>query len=763
MLRLSRLILIVVVTGALVAACLAALAMVGNNIIHKTAIADESTLAPLSSKILSGSTIYDDQGNVLAVEQGPQLSEPVPLSKIPKVLINAVLDTEDVHFYTHGGFDIPSTLRAAASTASGDQFQGGSTIPQQLVKQLYVGSERKLSRKIKEAVLASRLEKVYTKNEILNAYLNTVYLGSGATGVQAASFVFFDKDVSQLTLPEAALLAGNIQSPSAYDPISNPTGARIRRSQVLARMLKVRSINKAQYAAANVAPLPNHTTSRPQPTTSNSNLYVNQVIDELLAAGSPLGKTKTERYNALYEGGLKIYTNYDPTMTAQALGAVTGDVPPAATSQGLTEALAAIDPATGAVRAIVGGNTQFDLATQGTRQPGSGFKIFTLLAALEQGYSISSQVDATAPCAVAFPPSATGTAIGNYDLIPPNLGGPAKGKPATNDEGPGSGGKTTIENATAQSYNCAFIRLAHEIKLTSVISMAHSLGITAYLPAVPAMVLGADPASPLEMAAAYAAVADNGVYHTPSFISRIVNGAGQLVYNGLGPGKQVFSPAIAAQATTAFRDVVTSGTGKAEANVPGHDVAGKTGTATGPTDAWFNGYTPQLAVSVWMGNPNKEVPMVVPGLNGSDCVPTTSCEVYGGTIPAQTFRDFMASALQGKPNAPLNVLPPQLIPPGRPVSSPALSADDKIHPPPPPPPPAPTPGPGAVVPAATQPPPPVTTATYTPPATNPPAATPPPPATAPPATAPPPTAAPPPPAAPPVTAPPPPAHGNPHG
>jgi penicillin-binding protein 1A len=689
-LRLTRLILIVFVAGAALAAGVGGLAMVGSDIVHKTANAPEATLAPLASKLLSGSTIYDDQGNVLAVEQGPQLSEPVSFSRIPKVLINAVLDTEDAHYYTHGGFDIPSTLRAAASNATpGDQFQGGSTIPQQLVKQVYVGNARKLSRKFKEAVLASRLEKMYTKNQILSAYLNTIYLGSGATGVEAASYVFFDEDVSQLTLPQAALLAGNIQSPSAYDPISNPTAARVRRSQVLARMLKEHSITKAEADAANVSPLPNHTTPLPQPTTKNSNLYVNQVVNELLSAGSPLGATKKARYNALYEGGLKIYTNYDPTMTAEALGAVEGNLGahPDATSQNLTEALAAIDPATGAVRAIVGGDTQYDLATQGTRQPGSGFKIFTLLAALQQGYSINSMVDATAPCAVAFPPSATGTSTGDYDLVPPSLGGPANGKPATNDEGPGSGGITTIGNSTAQSYNCAFIRIAHEVKLTSVISMAHQLGITANLPAVPAMVLGADPVSPLEMAAAYAAVADGGVYHTPSFINHIVNRTGVTVYNGLSPGKQVVSQEIAAQATTAFRDVVTGGTGIGAA-VPGHDVAGKTGTASGPVDAWFNGFTPQLAASVWMGNPSKEVTMTVPSVGGTG-------QVYGGTIPANTFKDFMASALQGQPNAPLDVLAPQAIPPGPPVSSPSLSADDKIHPPPPAPPSGPTPGPGA--------------------------------------------------------------------
>jgi membrane peptidoglycan carboxypeptidase len=662
--RLGRLILIVCLTGAVLAIGVTALAVIGDDVVHRSATATDARLPPLSQELLHGSTIYADDGSVLAVEQGAKLSEPVPISKIPKVLINAVLDTEDAHFYTHGGFDIPSTLRAAASDSSpGDQFQGGSTIAQQLVKQTYLTSQRKLSRKVKEAVLADRLEKEYTKDQILDAYLNIVYLGSGAYGVQAAANIFFNEDVGQLTLPQAALLAGNIQSPTAYDPISNPTGARVRRSQVLARMLKERSITPAEAAAANVSPLPTSTTKPPTPPNTTSNSYVQQVVSQLLGADSPLGSTYQERYEALYEGGLKIYTNYDPNLEAAAEGAVAGDVPADATADNLEEALVAIDPSTGKVRAIVGGSTDFDIATQGGRQPGSGFKIFTLLAALQQGYSINSAVDATAPCAIAFPPSATGISTGDDDLLL---------HPAENDEGPGSGGETTIANATAQSYNCAFLRIAHEIKLTSVISMARQLGITGPLPAVPAMVLGSEPVSPLEMAAAYATVADGGVYHTPSFIDHIVDRSGATIYTGEGPGKQVVSPEIAAQATTAFRDVVTYGTGTSAA-VPGHDVAGKTGTASGPVDAWFNGFTPQLATSVWMGNPNQEVKMDLPDIG----------EVYGGTLPAKTFRDFMASALLGQPNAPLTVLSGGEIPPGKPVSSPGLTRDDKYHPAPP--------------------------------------------------------------------------------
>jgi membrane peptidoglycan carboxypeptidase len=529
-----------------------------------------------------------------------------------------------------------------------------------LVKNTYLTSQRKLSRKVKEAVLADRLEKQYTKNQILDAYLNTIYLGSGAYGVQAASHVFFNEDLGQLTLPQAALLAGNIQSPSAYDPISDPTAARNRRAQVLARMVKVGSITQKQANAANVSPLPTQTTPLPQPAAS-ANPYVQQVVNQLLGANSPLGSTKQQRYQALYEGGLKIYTNYDATTQAEAEGAIEGVLEPTnAAAQGIEEALVSINPSNGDVTAVYGGNSQFDIATQGTRQPGSGFKIFTLLAALEQGYSINSLVNATAPCAIAFPPSATGTSEGNYALL---------ASPAENDEGPGSGGVTTIANSTAQSYNCAFIRLAYEIKLTSVISMARQLGVTAPLNAYPSMVLGADDVEPLQMAAAYATVADGGVYHAPAFINHVVDRTGATIYNGESPGKQVISTAIADQATTAFRDVVLEGTG-ASAAVPGHEIAGKTGTTSGPTNAWFNGFTPQVETTVWMGNPTEEkYPMIVDG-----------AEVYGTDEPAETFKDFMASALQHLPDVPLPVLTGSEIPAGKPVNSAALDEDDhSVH------------------------------------------------------------------------------------
>ncbi len=251
--RALRLVAIVAASALVIAGAVAGLAVVGTGLLHRTATADAMPLPPLGSEsALGGSTVYASDGKtVLAVLHASQDRKPVNLSQVSKVLITAVLDTEDHRFYQHGGFDIPSTIRALANDSSGSSgLQGGSTIAQQLVKQTYLSSARKLSRKVKEAVLADRLERKYSKNQILQAYLNTIYLGNGAYGVEAAANIYFGEHATQLNLPQAALLAGLIQNPSGYDPILDPADARTRRSQVLARMLHYGDITAAQAAAA---------------------------------------------------------------------------------------------------------------------------------------------------------------------------------------------------------------------------------------------------------------------------------------------------------------------------------------------------------------------------------------------------------------------------------------------------------------------------------------------------------------------------------
>jgi len=644
---------VIAVSAAVMAGSASALAAVGDGMVHGAASATIPPLAALEVDPVNGSTVYAADGKtVLAVLKASQTRIPVPLGQVSKTMVTAALDTEDHRFYTHGGFDIPSIVRAFAADSSGTALQGGSTIAQQLVKQTYLNSERKLSRKIKEAVLADRLERRYTKNQILEAYLNTIYLGNGAYGVEAAARAYFGEHASQLTLPQAALLAGMIQNPNGYDPLLHPAEAQTRRSEVLDRMLHYRDITAAQQIAANSSPLPKSVVEQPVAADGMSDYYVREVESELLGPGSPLGSTYAQRYKELFDGGLNIYTDLDPSVQAAAEQAVKNDTP--ANNRGFEEAMVAVDPATGKVRAMVGGpsfeQNRFDVVTQGTRQPGSGFKIFTLLAALEGGYSIFDTLDGQSPCAIDFPT--------DHDLVT---------NPANNDEGNG-GGILTLLNATAQSTNCAFIRLAHEVGLPNVISMAHRFGITAHLEPYPSIVIGSVAVHPIEMAAAYAAVANGGVYHAPSFIDHVVDRSGRTIYTGGDPGHRVVAAQIAEEANVAFQAVVQNGTGTAAA-LAGRPAAGKTGTTNHNVDAWFNGFTPQLEATVWMGNRGAEVPMVDVG---------GAPQVYGGTFPAHTWHDFMIAALNGQPV--LQFTPPNmgLLPAPHYITSPALVRDDVL-------------------------------------------------------------------------------------
>ncbi len=632
-----------------------AISVIGDQLVHRTASATEIPLPPLSSSIQEGSTVYADDGTtVLAVLRDAALRKPVNLDQVSAIMKTAVLDTEDHRFYLHGGFDIYSTVRAATADSSGSNgLQGGSTIAQQLVKQVYLTSARKLSRKIKEAVIADRLEQQYTKDQILQAYLNTIYLGDGAYGVEAAAETYFGEHASQLDIAQSALLAGLIQAPSGYNPVLDPVAARNRRSQVLARMLHYGDITLAQEEAANATPLPNPKDNVEAPTAETKDpiigYYVQQVETELLGSDSPLGGSYDERYATVFEGGLKIYTNLDPSMQTDAEQAIDTEEPN--TGGVFQEAMVAIDPTTGKVRALVGGTgytkSPFDIITEGHRQPGSGFKLFTLLAALEQGYSIYDTVDGEGPCEIAFP-----------------------GNPPSKVQNDSPEGKIDLVTATADSVNCAYIRLAHEVGLPNVIAMAHNMGISESLPDYPSIVLGSIPVEPIEMASAYATIADNGVYHAPSFIDHIVDRTGDVIYRAPDPGRQAVPQWVAAEATVALRAVVQYGTGTA-ASIYDRPVAGKTGTTNKDIDAWFNGFTPQLEATVWMGNEQDEVPMQY-GSYGLHIA------VYGATYPAPTWHAFAVAALAGQPVLDFVPLDYALLPETKYIDSKSLEQDDVL-------------------------------------------------------------------------------------
>jgi len=589
------------------------------------------------------SVVYASDGSVLAILHAAENRAPVTLDKAPKDLVNAVVDTEDARFWSHGGFDVKSSLRALLSDAGGRRLQGGSTITQQLVKTLTNTPQKHLDRKIKEAVIASRLEKKYNKSQILQAYLNDVYFGNGAYGVQAAAETYFNTDVTQLTTPQAAFLAGMIQDPQGYDPVLNPHLSQLRRDVVLDRMVTQGHLDRARADQFKSAPIPTVITPPPGTANTSNDYFVEEVKQILLNRSNTLGDTYTERYNALFRGGYSIYTNLDPHLQNLAEKAVASDLPK---QDQFRAALVSIEPSTGKVRALVGGpgydKIKYDLATQGLRQPGSGFKLFTLLAHYEGGGSPYDTVDGTSPCAVDFPD--------NHGLLR---------KPIQNNEGEAFG-TINVTNATANSVNCAFIRIARQVGLSKIVEMANRLGLHEKFNSYPSMVIGSQETTVLEMADAYATLAADGVYHRPAYIDHIADRNGKSIYKANDPGKRVLDPQISRLAVQTLKAVVQYGTGTAAA-LYDREVAGKTGTTENNTDAWFNGITPQLATSVWMGDPIGRTPMRA----GTSGLPIT---VYGGTYPARIWHDFMGPALSGQPAQYFQAPNPYLIPYGKSLS-----------------------------------------------------------------------------------------------
>jgi penicillin-binding protein 1A len=589
------------------------------------------------------SLIYDSKGNVEATLFADQNRSSVPLSQVPHTVQAAVLAVEDENFYSHKGINLRATIRALfTNVSSGEVQQGGSTITMQLIKNSLPAPKRDLERKTQEAVLAWRLEKVMSKAQILERYLNTVYFGNGAYGVQAAAEVYFGKNVSDLDWPEAALLASMIRDPRDYDPFTNPALAIERRHLALQRLVDTGNLSQGEADLYNFTPLPTVPSQISEPPRD---YFVDQVKQLLLDDPSfNLGSDYTERYNAVFEGGLRIYTTLDPALQVQAVAArndtlpgqdpnglfvinggtrdVSKDCPQLNDGKGHclgTIAMVSVDPATGAVRNLVGGpgfdKWKYDLATQATRQPGSSMKAFVLATALEQGINV------------------TDTISGSTCSIPNPQGTP---NPYVQ---PGESGTDTLIKQLASSVNCAFLRLGQIVGINNVIAQARKMGVTSPLKNVVSFPLGVNDVSPLEMAGAYAAIDNDGVFNTPYFIDKITDSNGKVIYQHTATPTRVMSQQSAREETVAMQAVVTSGTGT-QARLPGgRPAAGKTGTTDEHGDAWFIGFTPQLTTAVWMGSPESVVPMQnVGGIN-----------VFGGTFPALVWHNFMASAMDGLP------------------------------------------------------------------------------------------------------------------
>ena len=577
------------------------------------------------------SIVYTRDGETMAVLRAEENRSPVELKQVPEHLVNAVLAVEDERFWQHGGVDIRSTGRAMMSNVeAGGLTQGGSTITQQLVKNTLVTPERSFGRKMKEAVLALRVEGELSKEEILEKYLNTVYFGSGAYGVQAAAETYFGVDVEKVTVGQAALLAGIIRNPTGYEPFRNPGPGAERRSLALDRMVEQGYITQDEADEMRDDALP----TQPHSLLPAPNDYFVEEVKQRLLDDPRLGETAQERYNAVFKGGLKIYTTMDPRMQSIGEEKVESILP--GSKRGITAALVTLEPYTGAVRAMVGGpnfeQARYNLVTQGLRQPGSSWKAFVLMAGIEAGYGPRHTINGTSPCPVR---------AGGRPWLPSNYG-------------ESLGGVASVTTAMAKSYNCAFVRMGLKVGLEKVTDVARRLGITSPLDDVPAMTLGTEEVHPLDMASAYGTIANDGVRHEPYFVEKVLDRNGRVIFQGKGEGKQVVDVNHARIATQIMRAVVTGGTGT-RASVPGRQVAGKTGTSQNYENAWFVGYTPQLATAVWMGSPVGNVPM------GG---------VTGGTYPAAIFGAFMRAALAGAPVETFKAPDPKSIPGGGYISDP---------------------------------------------------------------------------------------------
>ena len=569
-----------------------------------------ASLKPVS--IGQNSFIYAADGSLLGAIPAERNRQPVALDAMSDWAEEATIAIEDRRFYEHGGLDWEGIVRAAwINLESGEIKQGGSTITQQLVRNLYIGNERSYSRKIKEACLARKLEDQHTKDWILRTYLNQVYFGNHAYGVEAAAQTYFSKPAAELDLVESALIAGLPQAPSVYDPFERPAEAVRRRNDVLIAMREAGDITGDQLAEAIQAPL--ELKAGHLYTRIREPFFFSFVREQLI-----------EKYgaNTVRGGGLKIYTTVVPRLQRIAIRAIKQTLnqrnDPAA-------AIVSINPKNGAIRAMTAvapgrKNLQFNLAAQGRRQAGSAFKTFVLTEAVRQGINPDSTVYLSAPFTWQPDPLSEPWEVSTYSH---SYLGPVD-----------------IATATLSSDNTVYARLTLDVGPENVVRSARQMGIKTKLQPVASIGLGSNSVSVLEMSSAYATLAAGGVYSEPMAIRRVVLPNGK-VDQGAGWGrpkrKRVFSDGVAYVVNRILKQNIQSGTGTG-AN-PGFVAGGKTGTTDDHGDAWFAGITTNASTVVWVGYPNAQISMSnVHGIT-----------VAGGTFPATIWGIFMRAAFGSNP------------------------------------------------------------------------------------------------------------------
>ena len=586
-------------------------------------IASACSVEPIEvSGIEAGSlttTVLAADGSVIVRWHDGEDRVPVPFSSLPGHLVDAVVAIEDQRFWIHNGVDPGAVARAArANLEAGQIVQGGSTITQQYLKMAVVGSDLTIERKVEEAGLAVRLEEALSKREILERYLNLVFLGEGSYGVEAAAQRYFGVHAAELTLSQSALLAGLIVSPTTLNPYDDPGGALDRRSAVLDSMVGAGWLDRAQADRAAVESLG----LLPRGFVDRSLYpYFTEEVRRTLLAEPALGDTVEERWELIHHGGLIIHTTIDPSAQVAAETAIRSVMP----DDGPSAALVAIDPSTGMVRALVGGRdyydlsdpvAQFNLATQGRRQPGSAFKPFALAAALDAGMDLDTVFPGGRVVSVTTDAGTRWTVANHEDALFPPL---------------------TLREATVFSVNTVYARVTDQIGPEAIVAAARAAGISTPLEPISSVALGTQEVTVLEMAGAYSTLAAGGLRTEPTLVTRVTAPGGDVLFRTLPALTRAINEDTAEKVTETLVDVVRRGTGQ-QAKI-GRPVAGKTGTTEGSYDAWFVGYTPDLVAAVWIGFPEGTKPLTAPW---------TPFTVTGGTWPGQIWSRFAVSALSGQ-------------------------------------------------------------------------------------------------------------------
>jgi penicillin-binding protein 1A len=568
-------------------------------------VPDASEFATKNSTLL-----LDRRGRTIARLHAEAERIDVPAAQIPDVMRKAAIAAEDHDFYRHGGVSLPAIVRAAFANLTGWGIrQGGSTITQQYVKNAYVGTQRSIWRKAKEAIVAIKLERKLSKDQILTDYLNTIYFGRGAYGVEAAARTFFGVNARRLTLDQAALMAGVIRSPEANDPIRHPDRAKARRDTVLRQMAELHLIPDTDATDASSKPIKVRAGTAGNAGTGIVGAHFVEDVRRLLIA----------QYGAarVYRGGLVVKTTLDLRLQKYAEAAVRKVLDRPSDPQA---ALVSLDTNAGEVLAMVGGRSyserQFNLATKGRRQPGSAFKPFVLAAAIEDGISIRSQFDA--PASITLQTGFKPWKVTNYDRK--------------------DYGTLDLVEATEFSVNTVYAQLILKVGPKKAAEMAAKAGITSKLAAVPSLTLGTSDVSPMELAGAYADFANGGMHAKPHLIKSITE-SGNVLFTSDIKAEPVLKGPTASTVAYALTQVVAKGTGT-KAKLPGRPTAAKTGTTENHVDAWFSGFTRQIATTVWMGYPDgsKRTMENVRGI-----------AVVGGSFPADIWKAYMEKAVEGTP------------------------------------------------------------------------------------------------------------------